>query len=91
MLAGVIDNPAAARYEMQVPQGLAFVAYRRAGDVLSLDHAEVPAATRGTGLAARFLSAVLDDIRQRGLKVVPRCSYVASFIRRHPAYQDIVV
>jgi uncharacterized protein len=28
--------------------------------------------------------------RSRGLKVVPRCSFVAGYLRRHPEYQDLV-
>jgi predicted GNAT family acetyltransferase len=32
----------------------------------------------------------LDDIRSRGLKVVPLCPFVAAYIRRHPEYEDLV-
>jgi uncharacterized protein len=32
----------------------------------------------------------LDDIRSRGLQVVPLCPFVAAYIRRHPEYEDLV-
>jgi predicted GNAT family acetyltransferase len=36
------------------------------------------------------VAAVLDDIRARGMKVRPRCPFVARFIREHPQYADLV-
>jgi hypothetical protein len=32
----------------------------------------------------------LEDARQRGLKVVPLCSFVRGYIERHPEMQDLV-
>jgi predicted GNAT family acetyltransferase len=32
----------------------------------------------------------LDAIRAQGLKVVARCPFIASFIKRHPEYEDLV-
>jgi predicted GNAT family acetyltransferase len=35
---------------------------------------------------------VLDDVRRRSLVVVPRCPFIAAYIRRHPDdYLDLVV
>lgn len=84
------DNAGANRYEMPVDGGLAFVAYRRNGDVLTLDHAEVPSVLEGKGLGSRLVKATLDDVRERGLKVVPRCGFIRAYMRRHPEYDDLV-
>jgi hypothetical protein len=35
--------------------------------------------------------AALDDARERGLRVVPICPFVDDYVRRHPAYADLVV
>ena len=86
----VTDNAQHQRYEMPVTGGTAFVAYRRTGDVLTLDHAEVPSALEGQGLGGRLVKATLDDIRARGLKVVPRCSFVRAYMHRHPEYDDLL-
>jgi uncharacterized protein len=51
-------------------------------------HTEVPPADEGKGIGARLVRAALDDARQRGFKIVPACSFVAAFIRRHPEYND---
>ena len=38
----------------------------------------------------QLVSGVLDDIRARGLEVVPLCPFAAAYIRRHPEYADLV-
>jgi predicted GNAT family acetyltransferase len=86
----VVDNEARRRYELQLEGGVAFIDYTNAGDVRTLTHAEVPVALRGGGIAARLTAGALELARGRGLKVVPRCPYVADFINRHPQYQDLL-
>lgn len=86
----VRDNQAAGRYEMATAAGLAFVNYHLRGGVISLNHAEVPASLRGAGVAGPFVKAVLDDVRRRGLHMVPRCGYVAAYVHRHPEYEDLM-
>jgi len=41
-------------------------------------------------MGSRLVKAALDDVRQRGERVVPQCAFVADYIRRHPAYADLV-
>jgi hypothetical protein len=37
------------------------------------------------------VAGALDDIRARGLQVVPICPFVRAYIRRHPDDADLVV
>ncbi len=83
-------NPQAQRFEAQLPGGLAECSYRRQGDVLVLHHTEVPPALQGQGIAAAVVQAALDWARAEGLRVQPRCSYVASYMRRHTDTQDLL-
>jgi uncharacterized protein len=85
----VRDNVAGQRFELDLEGGLAFIAYRRSGDVLSLDHAEVPAALNGRGIGGRLVAGALDLIRSRGERMIPRCSFVAHFVERHPQYAEL--
>jgi len=87
----VLDNPAERRYEAFVGDQLAgIVTYRlRSGETVFL-HTEVLPAFEGRGIGSRLAAGVLDDARARGLSVVPRCPFIASYIRRHPAYADLV-
>jgi len=86
----VTDNKTANRFEMDVEGHTAFVTYRRDNGVISLNHAEVPRVLEGRGHGATLVQATLDAVRAEGLKVVPRCSFVAAFIRRNPGYGDLL-
>ena len=85
------DNADRSRYEYSAEGAISFIDYRRSSGVVALTHAEVPRALEGRGIGSRMARAVLDAIRARGEKVVPQCSFVAAYIRRHPEYQDLVV
>lgn len=87
--SAVQDNAAAGRFEMATDAGLAFVTYRQAGEIVSLDHAEVPPALRGSGVASRLVLGVFDLLRASGRRMIPRCGYVRSVASRHPEYDDL--
>jgi uncharacterized protein len=89
----VTDNPAASRYELHLGTELAgFVTYqlRSHETVISLLHTEVESAFHGAGLATHLARFSLDDARERGLAVLPFCPYIASWIKRHSEYTDLV-
>jgi len=86
----LVDNTAKSRYEFSAEGALSFIDYRRSPGVIALTHAEVPSQLEGRGIGSRMARAVLDAIRATGDKVLPQCSFVAAFIRRHPEYQDMV-
>jgi predicted GNAT family acetyltransferase len=86
----VTDNTALGRYEMRMDGQTAFVEYRRRGDRITLVHTEVPEALSGRGIGSALARAVLEDIRRRGVHVVPECEFIAGYIERHPAYGDLV-
>jgi predicted GNAT family acetyltransferase len=81
-------NAALGRYELDTPHGLAVAVYHQQGDRLIFIHTEVPSADEGQGVGSELVRAALDDTRRRGFKIVPACSFVADFVRRHPEYDD---
>jgi len=85
-------NEAQSRYELLLDGQLAARAeYRREGDSVCFTHTEVAPDREGQGLAARVAAYALDDVRTRGLKAVPQCSYIAGYIARHEKeYGDLV-
>jgi uncharacterized protein len=87
----VRDNPEELRYELVVDGAVeGEIRYRRFPDRIVLVHTEVSPALEGQGLASRLVSEALDDIRARGLRVVPVCPFVRGYIQRHPEYDDLV-
>jgi uncharacterized protein len=89
-MSPVQNNTSARRYEMTVEGVTAFVTYHRVGAAVSLDHTEVPAALGGKGVGSALAKGTLDLVRSEGLKVLPRCQFIASFIGKHPQYQDLL-
>lgn len=55
-----------------------------------LYHTEVSRDVEGEGLGSALVKGALDDIRARGLEVVPLCSFVRAYIAKHPDYADLV-
>ena len=87
----VRDNAKRLRYEIVVDGEVAgFVQYNMRGGRLILVHTEVEEARAGHGLAGQLVAAALDDIRKRGLRIVPVCPFVEGYIKRHPEYDDLV-
>ena len=84
----VRHNAAQSRYELDTEHGLAIAIYCEQGDRAIFTHTEVPPADEGKGIGARLVRAALDDTRGRGFNIVPACSFVVAFVRRHPEYND---
>ena len=80
-----IDNNAkASRFEAAVNGALAVLDYRIEGGTIFQLYVEVPASEQGRGIAGRLSGAALEFSRDSGLKIVPRCPYIAAYMRRHP-------
>ena len=86
----VVHNAAAQRFEVILGDDLARADYRRDGDVLRLVHTAVPPAHEGKGLAAALVRAALAFAREQRLRVQPACSYVRSYMKRHPETHDLL-
>ena len=87
----VRHNEAAHRFEAVVDGQLARADYRLEGDVMRIFHTEVPFAFEGRGIAARLVGTAFEHAREKGLKVLPACSYVRAYVRRHPETQPLLV
>ncbi len=86
----VRDNRAEQEFTLEVDGERAVAAYQLYGDEIVFTHTVVPPAIEGRGVGSRLIRVALDSARDRGLKVVPQCPFVADFIRKHPGYRDLV-
>ena len=88
----VTDNPEEHRFEAYVDGALAgFAAYRFRGDHIVFTHTEVDDAYEGQGIGGVLARAALDQVRAAGEHdVVAMCPFIAAWIARHPAYQDLL-
>jgi predicted GNAT family acetyltransferase len=93
MSTQVRDSQEDERYEIRVDERLAgFAQYRLTDERITIFHAEIDPEYRGRGLGAELAHDALEDVRRRGLVLVPRCPFIASYVRRHPdQYLELVV
>jgi hypothetical protein len=81
---GITNSEPSSRFEVAVDGGVGFLRYKIEADTILLLHVEVPPEARGHGVAAELSRAALEFAKERGLKAIPVCSYVAAYMRRHP-------
>jgi predicted GNAT family acetyltransferase len=85
------DNTAAHRFELiKGAEVAARAEYNLLKDAVLFTHTEVMPQYEGQGLGSRLAGYALDEVRKRGLKVVPVCQFIAGYIRKHPQYLDLV-
>src|SRR4051812_16716882 len=84
------DNTAEQQFETTVEGHIAFVQYDRDGKRLALNHTEVPIELEGKGVASRLVTAVLDKARADGMKILPYCPFIRTYLKRHPEYRDLI-
>jgi hypothetical protein len=86
----VRHEPERRRFSAVVDNVEAVLDYDRRPGVISLVHTGVPTAIGGRGVAAALVARALEFARAEGLKVVPACSYVAAYFKRHPEHADLL-
>ena len=80
----VRHNPSASRFEATVDGLLCRASYHLVDGVLRMHHTEVPAALEGRGIASALVKAAFAHAAANDLKVEPWCSYVRTYMKRHP-------
>jgi predicted GNAT family acetyltransferase len=87
----ITRNDDASRYELFLGSELAgFAEYRlRPGRIVFI-HTVVDPAFKGRGLGSRLARYVLDDAVARGERIVPRCPFIAAYLRSHSGWEASV-
>lgn len=86
----VLHKAENSRFEILIDNYVAELDYRVKGGVITFTHTGVPPALEGNGIGSLIVRAGLDYAREQGYRVVPLCSFVDAYIRRHTEYQDIL-
>lgn len=77
------------RFEIDSPEGKAVLKFALDGEMIDLQHTSVPDALQGGGYGSALARAALDHARQNHLQVIPTCTFVRAFMRRHKEYDDL--
>ncbi|SEO46895.1 GNAT family N-acetyltransferase [Actinacidiphila rubida] len=87
----VTDHQQKRQYEARVDgEMVGRAVYLRRPGVIAFVHTEVENAWEGRGIGSTLIRFALDQARAEDLRVIAVCPFVAGWIDRHPAYQDIL-
>jgi hypothetical protein len=88
----VVDNRELGRFEIRLEDGaVAFTEYRVLANGAALfPHTVVPPQHEGKGVASALVRGALASVRERGLRVMPQCTFVASYMKRHAETHDLL-
>ena len=53
-------------------------------------HTEVNPNYKGQGIAKRLLDAIVNEARNRKIKIIPECSYAKKVMNRNNDYKDVI-
>ncbi len=87
----VINNTERKRFEVNVNEHIAVSEYMLVQERIIFTHTEVPQALEGNGIGSLLARTALEYAREKGLKVMPLCPYIASYIRKHPEYRPLLL
>ena len=89
MSGQVVHVPEKSRFERAGDDGAyGTLAYDRADGEVALTHTVVPQALEGQGVGSELVRAAIAWAHEEKLKVVPVCSFVQSWLERHPGALD---
>jgi predicted GNAT family acetyltransferase len=87
------DVPERHRYEARLGEGgrlAALISYELSETWMALLHTEVQDGFEGQGIGSHLVQWVIDDLRSRGLSLIPRCPFVVAWLERHPEQHDVL-
>jgi predicted GNAT family acetyltransferase len=90
MTVTVRDNRQSHRFELEIDDQVAKAWYREQGNVVTFTRTDVPDALSGKGVGSALAKGALDAVRAAGQKVVALCPFIASYIKRHREYEDLL-
>lgn len=85
------DNPERHRFEVDLGDGtLAIAEYTLPAGKIMFTHTEVPPEHEGKGIGSALIRFALDEVRRRGLLVIPICPFFAAYMQKHAEVQDLL-
>ena len=91
METSVVDVPDRGRFEIRLEgRVVGLASYHVEKGVMTLPHTEVDPSMGGQGIGTKLVDGVLVAARERGLTVLPYCSFVRRHILQNPQFLDLV-
>ena len=85
----VIHNEAENRFETWIDNQMSKLDYIHDGNNIVMTHVGVYPEQRGQGVAGKLTQVALEYAKEKSLRVIPMCPYVAAYIRRNTQYEEL--
>ncbi len=90
-MVDIRHDPSTQRFEVTIDGLTGFLSYEVVDEhTLDYNHTIVPRELGGHGLGGALVGHALAYAREHHKKVVPSCSFVASYIDKHAEYQSLL-
>jgi len=86
----VTHNLERSRFEIVIGDAQAILDYHLSDGLMMITHTFVPPELRGQSIAGQLAEAAFDFAHAERLKVVPQCSYIGVYAKRHPEVQRLM-
>lgn len=84
-------NKEKKRFELKEGDHLAKLTYKvYEPSVWILTHTLVPDALKGKGIGSELVKQVLQYCSDNHIRVIPECSFVVAYIKRHPEWEKLL-
>lgn len=88
-MAQITDRPERSRYELPIEGGgVAVATYELSPGTMTITHVIVPTHAGGKGIGGKLAAHAIEAARERGLKIVPACPFMAAYFKHHPELTD---
>ena len=89
-MSTIEHNVSGTCFELRLEGHRCVLDYTLNNKVMTITYTGVPSELGGRGLAADITKFALDYAQSQGWRVVPQCSYVAAYIKKHPHYAPLL-
>lgn len=90
MYKNIIHKTKENRFVLIKDEQIAYLSYRLTDGVIDYNHTIVPKALGGQGIGTELVKYALAYARVNHLTVVPSCSFVAHYIKKHSEVTDLI-
>mgnify|MGYP001217054978 CR=1 FL=1 len=86
----IINNDKRLRFEAKIGDEFGYIDYRWYKGNIAFMHTFVPEAGRGKGISSALAKFALEYTKEKKLKIMVYCPFIAKYIKEHPEYEFLI-
>lgn len=86
----IINNEKRLRFETKIETEFGYIDYRWYKGDNAFMHTFVPVEGRGKGISSALAKFALEFAKEKKLKIMVYCPFIAKYIKEHPEYEPLI-